>query len=158
MGFRDGPIEGVTVTDFRFFHDERGWLAEVFRQDELNEEIYPAMAYVSMTLPGVQRGPHAHRDQTDYFVFNSSVFKLVLWDGRKDSPTYMNRMVLHSGSEDPKYVVVPPGVVHAYKNVGDENGLVLNLPNRLYAGWDRKEPVDEVRYEDDPDSIYRVDE
>jgi dTDP-4-dehydrorhamnose 3,5-epimerase len=48
-------------------------------------------------------------------------------------------------------------VVHAYKNVGGSEGIVLNYPNRLYAGRGKKEPVDEIRHEDDPASRFRVD-
>lgn len=157
MKFKDGEIEGIEIRDLRFFNDERGWLSELFRKDDMDESLYPVMAYVSMTKPGIQRGPHAHKEQTDYFAFYSSTFKLVLWDERTDSPTYGNRMALFLGKENPKCVIIPPGVVHAYKNVGSEDGLVLNFPNRLYAGWGKKEPVDEIRYEDDPDSAYRVD-
>lgn len=158
MGFRDGEIEGVALRDLRFFNDERGWLSELFRLDEMGDGFRPAMSYVSMTLPGVRRGPHAHREQTDYFAFFSSSFKLVLWDGREGSRTYGNRMVLLLGQDNPKFVSVPPGVVHAYKNVGGAKGLVFNFPDRLYAGWGRGGPVDEIRYEDDPGAIYRFDE
>lgn len=157
MKFRDGEIDGVDTRELRFFNDERGWLSELYRQDDVDESLYPVMAYVSMTKSGIQRGPHAHKEQTDYFAFYSSTFKLVLWDGRPDSPTYGNRMVLFTGKDNPRCVIIPPGVIHAYKNVGPEDGFVLNFPNRLYAGWDKKEPVDEIRYEDDPDSAYRVD-
>ena len=45
------------------------WLAEVFRLDEIEPEFAPAMAYVSMTAPGVVRGPHQHREQADLFCF-----------------------------------------------------------------------------------------
>jgi dTDP-4-dehydrorhamnose 3,5-epimerase len=51
-------------------------------------------------------------------------------------------------------VVVPAGVVHAYKNIGDVPGMVFNAPNRLFAGEGRKEPVDEIRHESDPDSPF----
>jgi dTDP-4-dehydrorhamnose 3,5-epimerase len=40
--------------------------------------------------------------------------------------------------------------------VGDAPGLVVNLPNRLYMGEGRREPVDEIRHEDDPDTVYRM--
>ena len=159
MSFKKGDIEGVVVRDLRKFVDERGWLAELFRQDEISEEVYPVMSYISMTLPGVTRGPHEHLEQTDYFCFlGPSNFKLVLWDNRKESSTYMNKMVLFVGEDNPKAVIIPPRVVHAYKNVGGKPGIVLNFPNRLYAGWGKKEKVDEVRYEDDPNSIFKVDE
>jgi len=52
---------------------------------------------------------------------------------------------------------VPPGVVHAYKNVSRVAGLVFNCPNRLYAGRHREEPVDEIRHEDRRDSPFRLD-
>ena len=159
MSFKRGDIEGVIVRDLRKFVDERGWLAELFRQDEISEEVYPVMSYISMTLPGVTRGPHEHLEQTDYFCFlGPSNFKLVLWDNRKESSTYMNKMVLFVGEDNPKAVIIPPRVVHAYKNVGGKPGIVLNFPNKLYAGWGKKEKVDEVRYEDDPNSIFKVDE
>jgi dTDP-4-dehydrorhamnose 3,5-epimerase len=54
-------------------------------------------------------------------------------------------------------VIVPPGVVHAYKNVGIENGLVFNAPDRLYAGEGKKSPVDEVRHEEVEDSPFLLD-
>jgi len=54
-------------------------------------------------------------------------------------------------------VIVPPGVVHAYRNVSDEPGWVFNFPNRLYRGPGRSEPVDEIRHEDLEDSPYVLD-
>ena len=54
-------------------------------------------------------------------------------------------------------LIVPPGVVHAYKNIGTENGIVFNIPNRLYAGVGKKFPVDEIRHEDVADSPFRLD-
>ncbi|MEJ2182840.1 MAG: dTDP-4-dehydrorhamnose 3,5-epimerase family protein [Nitrospirota bacterium] len=154
--FSEGDIEGVLVRSLRFHHDQRGWLTELYRKDEVDRELFPAMAYVSMTRPGVARGPHEHREQADCFVFFSSAFDLFLWDAREGSPTGAHKSVLRLGRENPTLVVVPPGVVHAYRNVGAEDGLVLNFPNRLYAGWGKGEPVDEVRYEGDPSSPYRL--
>jgi dTDP-4-dehydrorhamnose 3,5-epimerase len=52
------------------------------------------------------------------------------------------------GESNPAAVWVPPGVVHAYRNVGTVPGLVINAPNRLYAGWGKGEPVDEIRHEE----------
>jgi dTDP-4-dehydrorhamnose 3,5-epimerase len=53
---------------------------------------------------------------------------------------------------------VPPGVVHGYRNVGGKDGLVMNLPNRLFMGPKRAEPVDELRHEIDPASPFDMDE
>ena len=66
-------------------------------------------------------------------------------------------MTLVVGAGDPKSVLVPKGVVHAYQNVGDVDGIVINCPNRLYMGDGRRAQVDELRHEDDPQTIFRMD-
>lgn len=156
--FKVGEIAGVVVRDLRRFNDDRGWLAELFRHDDLDEEYYPAMTYISATEPGVRRGPHEHVDQADLFCFlGPSNFQIRMWDNRPDSSTFNHVMTLVVGADNPKSVLVPKGVVHAYQNVGDVHGIVINCPNRLYAGKNYSEPVDEIRHEDDPDTIYRMD-
>lgn len=157
MEFRDGDIDGVTVEALSRLSDDRGWLVELFRDDRIPEAEQPVMAYVSETLPGVVRGPHEHREQTDIFAFiGPGDFKLYLWDTRPESPTRGNRRVLVVGESNCTSVRIPPGVVHAYANVSDRPGLVFNSPNRLYAGKGRKGPVDEIRYESLPGSPYQM--
>ena len=156
--FREAPIEGVEITPLEVRADDRGWLVELFRHDELPPEHHPAMAYASQTLPGVSRGPHEHRHQTDCFLFiGPGTFRLYLWDARTDSPTHGHRQKLTVGETNRVRVIVPPGVVHAYKNIGNVTALVVNGPNRLYAGPGRREEVDEVRYEGQADGPYVLD-
>jgi dTDP-4-dehydrorhamnose 3,5-epimerase len=61
------------------------------------------------------------------------------------------------GEDNPKMVLVPKGVVHAYRNVGQSSGIVFNCPNRLYRGKGKRETIDEIRHEDDPETIFRLD-
>src|ERR1051326_5573814 len=137
--FQTGEIQDVVVRDLRKFNDRRGWLCELFRDDEIAADFLPAMAYISSTLPDVTRGPHEHVDQADLFCFlGPSNFQLRMWDNRKNSPTYGNRMTLIAGESDPKSVLIPRGVVHAYRNVGSIDGIVINCPNRLYMGDGRR--------------------
>jgi dTDP-4-dehydrorhamnose 3,5-epimerase len=158
MSFRDAEIEGVIVRPLKKFSDERGWLSELFRSDELDDEFFPAMSYISVTNPGVQRGPHEHVDQADYFCFIAGgTFRMGLWDNRSDSPTYMNRMIFDVGEENPATVLVPKGVVHTYKNISAVPGVVINCPNRLFMGENRASEIDEIRHENDPDTPYRMD-
>ncbi|MEZ5989338.1 MAG: dTDP-4-dehydrorhamnose 3,5-epimerase family protein [Planctomycetota bacterium] len=157
--FTKGPIEDVHVKKLAKWVDERGWLAELYRDDELPDPDYrPTMSYLSVTEPETVRGPHEHEDQADNFVFlGPGNFKLVLWDNRPDRQSYWNKMVLFVGADNPASVIVPKGVVHAYKCISSTTSTVINLPNRLYAGEGKKEPVDEYRHEDDPATPFRVD-
>lgn len=112
------------------------------------------MAYISVTKPGIARGPHEHRDQTDGFAFLSGRFELHLWENRPGNPP--QKVVLEVGEENPVVVFVPPGVVHAYRNAGSSEAFVVNFPDRLYAGWGKKEEVDEIRHESDEDSPFKL--
>ena len=152
----DGEIDDILVRPLRVFSDSRGWLIELFREDELVQQWWPVMTYVSQTLPGVTRGPHEHLDQTDGFgFFGPSDFQLFLWDIRAaKAATRGTRYSYGIGESNPAAVWIPPGIVHAYRNIGSVPGLVFNAPNRLYAGWGKKEPVDEIRHEDaDPEKF-----
>ncbi len=158
MAFTYGEIADVIVYPLKKFYDERGWLAELFRHDDLPEEFYPAMSYISSTKPGIQRGPHEHVDQADLFCFiGPSMFNIRLWDNRPGSATFNYMMSLDVGEDDPRAIVVPKGVVHGYRNIGPIDGMVINCPNRLYMGNGKKDPVDEIRHEDDPQTIFRMD-
>ena len=61
--FQIGEIKDVVVRELLKFDDRRRWLTELFRRDELSPELFPGMADLSSTRPGVARGPHAHVDQ-----------------------------------------------------------------------------------------------
>jgi dTDP-4-dehydrorhamnose 3,5-epimerase len=84
------------------------------------------------------------------------VFKVKLWDNRKQSRTFGNTMTYLTGVENPLLIVVPPGVVHGYVNISrTEDGMVINYPDKLFKGWDKKEEVDEIRHEEQADEFYR---
>jgi dTDP-4-dehydrorhamnose 3,5-epimerase len=147
-------MDGLEVRELSIYEDHRGWVGEIIRADEIT--LKPLMAYVSMTNPGVIRGPHEHREQTDYFCFIGR-FRLYLWDNRETSSTYKEHKTIDT-SDIPTIAVVPPGIVHAYKNISTSNGFVINLPDRLYRGQGRAEAVDEIRYENDLSSPFRIKE
>jgi len=157
--FVDSPIDGVIVSTLPVHQDSRGWLLELYREDQCGNGPAPSMAYASMTLPGISRGPHEHVEQTDRFCFfGPSDFLIVLWDNRPTSPTFNHRMRLIVGESQPSLIVVPNGVVHGYRNIGRESGLIVNLPDRLYMGHHRQEEVDEIRHELNPDSPFQLED
>lgn len=153
-------IEGVKIIPVRSYDDERGLFVEMFRKDSLLSDIASRMqmATYSWTKAGMSRGPHEHLRQTDNFFFiGPSDFKLYLWDNRKTSPTYKKKMVEKVGRSRMVAVIVPPGVVHGYKNIGDKEGLSINFPDRLYKGVDKKEASDEIRHEKDEGPSFIMD-
>jgi dTDP-4-dehydrorhamnose 3,5-epimerase len=155
-------IDGVIIKKLPLNKDHRGWLAEFWRSDEM-KNFSPAMGYASMTKPGIVRGPHEHVYQSDCFIFvGPGSFHLHLWDARTaahrhgPSKTAKQYEVLRVGEKNPTLVIVPPGVVHGYKCVSKTDGLCINLPNKLYRGEGKKDDVDEIRWEDNPASPYKI--
>ncbi len=148
-------IEGVVIKKLKKYKDERGWLTEVYRSDEIDYQ--PAMSYFSATKPGVIRGPHEHVCQSDCFVFvGPGSFDLHLWDRRTNSQTKGEYQKLEVGENNPAMVIVPPGVVHGYKCVSKIPAYSINLPDKLYKGEEKKDEVDEIRWENKKDTPYKI--
>lgn len=148
-------INGVIVKKINKYEDERGWLAEIYRDDEIN--IQPVMGYISFTKMGVVRGPHEHIEQADGFVFvGPGNFELHLWDRRSDSSTNGEYLKIEVGENNPVLVIVPPGVVHGYKCISELGSYSINLPNKLYRGKGKTEKVDEIRWENNPELLYQI--
>lgn len=137
-------LEGVVFIDLETYEDDRGWLMELFRSDCLLENNFPEMGYISQTKPGVTRGPHEHSSQSDLFCFvGPGNFELTL---SEQNLTYEEKHIV--GENNPVAVIVPPKIIHSYTNISKYPGLVLNFPNRLFAGPGKLYPIDEIRHED----------
>lgn len=137
---------GAYIFPLKKHKDDRGWLMELVRNDSVPHPI--EMAYLSETKPLVVRGPHEHTEQTDHFAFiGPGDFHLHLWH----EDTYE---IWDVGENNPCLVIVPPGVVHAYKNILNRPGWVFNAPDSLYGGPGKLYEVDEIRHENDEDSKY----
>lgn len=148
-------IDGVVIKNIEQFTDERGSLTEIFRQDSF--DFHPAMAYLSWTNPGVIRGPHEHLYQSDCFAFaGPGNFRLHLWDHRENSVTKDEKIELIVGVDNPCVVIVPPGVIHGYQCISKGIGLSVNFPDRLYRGLNKTENIDEIRWENNPSSPYKI--
>ena len=149
-------IEGVIIKNLTKYEDERGWLTEIFRKDEL-DGYQPVMSYVSSTKPGIIRGPHEHQLQSDCFVFiGPGTFELYLWDRRESSKTNGEHIKIEVGDNNPTLVIVPPGIVHGYKCIGDKDAWSINFPDKLYKGENKSEEIDEIRWENKEDSPYKI--
>jgi dTDP-4-dehydrorhamnose 3,5-epimerase len=136
-------IEGVKVKPLRVVADERGWLMEILRADERDLFGKFGQVYVSATYPGVVKGWHYHRRQTDNFACVAGMVKLVLVDTRDGSPTKGVVNEFFVGTQNPLLVQVPKLVYHGWECIGLEPSLVVNVPDEPY---NREEP-DEYRLE-----------
>ncbi len=134
-------IVGVKIKPLRVIPDERGWLMEILRADEGELFTKFGQVYVSATYPGVVKGWHYHKVQTDNVACVQGMVKLVLVDTRPGSSTEGVVNEFFMGSQQPMLVQVPNLVYHGWKCVGDTVALVVNAPTEPY----RYDDPDEFR-------------
>lgn len=124
-------IAGVHCRELVVHADSRGSLVEVLRSDWPEFEGF-GQAIVTVNLPGVIRGWHWHREQTDIIVVIAGSAVVPLYDGRSGSPT-QGQVEEHLSDDGRRFsLFVPPGVYHGYKTVGSGPATILNLPSRTY--------------------------
>lgn len=145
-----GRIEGVVIRPFDVWPDDRGYFLEVARlQQGLAADFPPATTQVSAALsyPGTIKAFHYHRFQTDLWVPAQGMFQVALVDMRPHSPTYGVKNTMYVGSLKPWQILIPPGVGHGYKVVGEGAAMLVYVTNQLYN------PEDEGRIPHNDSSI-----
>ena len=124
-------IEGVMVRDLRMIPDERGYLMEMLRSDWPEFERF-GQVYVTAVYPGVVKGWHYHKIQTDHFICVHGMAKVVLYDDREGSKTRGEINEFFMGWQRPRLLKIPAGVLHGFKGIGEEMALIINVPTELY--------------------------
>jgi len=133
-------IDGVIVKKLKVIPDERGYLMEMLRADDPFFKKF-GQVYLTVAYPGVVKGWHYHKIQTDHFVIVSGMVKVVLYDQRKDSKTHGEVNEFFMGVHNPMLLVIPPLVAHGMKAIGTEPGMLVNCTTEVY----RYENPDEHR-------------
>lgn len=138
-------IDGVEIKQLKVIPDERGKLMEILRSDD---KVFVKFGQVYMTTvyPGVVKAWHYHKEQTDNLTCLQGMTKLVIYDNRPDSSTYQEVNEFFIGIHNPLLVQIPAGLLHGFKGIGENEAIVVNIPDRVY----NYERPDEYRI--DPDS------
>ncbi len=89
-------------------------------------------AYITTAYPGVVKGWHYHKVQVDNFVALKGMFKVVLYDGREESPTRGEINEFFMGIYNPILLQIPRLVIHGFKAIGEEESIMLNIPTEPY--------------------------
>ncbi len=124
-------IDGVVVKELKVIPDERGRLMEMLRADD-DLFVKFGQAYLTTGYPGVVKAWHYHKKQWDNFTAVHGMFKVVLYDGRTDSPTHGEVNEFFMGVHRPILLRIPPGVMHGFKCISDSEGIIINMPTETY--------------------------
>src|SRR3989338_10317469 len=124
-------IRGIQTKVLKVVPDERGRLFKILRRDEPLFRRF-GQVYCTTVHPGIVKGWHYHKRQTDHFACVAGMIKLALYDDRPKSTTRKQVDEFFMGVFNPILVKVPPLVLHGFKGVSDGEAIVLNVPTYPY--------------------------
>lgn len=139
-------IDGVNIKRLVRHCDERGFFLEVLRDDDALLERFGQTSY-TMSFPGIIKAFHWHKEQDDLWFVATGSALVVLYDLREGSPTQGVTQTIITGEQDPSLIVIPAGVAHGYKVLGDKP---LGLFYHTTRSYDPKDPDEERIPYDDP--------
>lgn len=125
-------LDGVHVREVLHVPRDHGIITEMYRPEWDPTGLPIVHAYQSRLFPGAIGAWSCHKRNIDRLFVNQGHLKLVLYDGREDSPTHGRITELHIGDARPAFVVVPVGVWHGLHNLGATDALMINFPSSAY--------------------------
>jgi len=119
-------LDDVKIHDLILHKDERGWLSEIIRAEQLEDKTFGQIT-VAVTAPNKVRGNHYHRHKREWFCVVKGTMKLYLKDvkTKKTSEYILSEKKLQS-------IRVTPGLSHALKNIGAEYSILIIYYSKPY--------------------------
>ena len=109
-------IDGVRITPLLQIHDERGSVMHMLKSTDSAFQQFGEI-YFSGVYPDVVKAWHIHSKMTLNYAVPVGKIKFVLYDERKDSPTFGEVQELFIGRDN---------VWNGFKGVGTKMSLVAN--------------------------------
>ncbi|AGX04182.1 MULTISPECIES: dTDP-4-dehydrorhamnose 3,5-epimerase family protein [Bacillaceae] len=124
-------IEGVITKKLIKHCDDRGFFAEVVRDDENLLSHFGQLSW-STSYPGVIKAFHYHEEQDDLWFFPSGNAQVVLYDLRENSRSFGETNVYYMGENNPMILLIPKGVAHGYRVLGKNPATVVYCTTKSY--------------------------
>ena len=124
-------INGVKLKQITKHCDDRGFFAELVRNDEDLLSQFGQWS-LSKSYPGVIKAFHYHKEQDDVWFFVGGNVQVVLYDLREESPTNGETQVCYMGEDNPLILMIPAGVAHGYRVLGETPVVMLYLTTKAY--------------------------
>ena len=120
-------MKNIEILDLDKKSDERGWLIEVLGGElpEGCEEF--GQLHVSVAYPGKVRGNHFHTRKVEWFCVPAGQGLLLL----KDQETGETQEVI-MGVNNLKTIKIQPGTIHAIKNIGEDDMVLIVYANESF--------------------------
>ena len=139
-------IKDVKIKQVKRHLDDRGFFSEILKEGEETFREVKQTSYTE-TYPGVIKAFHWHKKQWDIWFVVKGMAQIVLYDTRGDSSTKGETQVICAGEDNPVLVLIPPGVAHSYRVLGNRR---MGLFYHTSETYDPENPDEERIPFDDP--------
>tara|TARA_B100000686_G_C16757726_1_gene956627 strand:+ start:1031 stop:1459 length:429 start_codon:yes stop_codon:yes gene_type:complete len=127
----ENEMRDVEIIELKKRSDERGWLLEALRGESMNGNCDFGQIFVSVAKAGMVRGNHYHRRKIEWFCVPTGNGLLLLKD-----PDSGEELKILMGEDNPKTVKITPPIVHAIKNVGEKEMVLIVYVNETFDSSD----------------------
>lgn len=133
-------IYGVKIKQLRVHKDipdtnnpeeEPGYLMEVLREDDGLLSKFGQTTF-TVAYPCAIKAFHWHKYQDDLWFFPQGRAAVVLHDLREGSETKGETHVIIADAATPQLILIPRGVAHGYKVLGDKPAMLFYHTTEFY--------------------------
>ncbi|MBW8308956.1 MAG: dTDP-4-dehydrorhamnose 3,5-epimerase family protein [Candidatus Paracaedibacteraceae bacterium] len=118
-------IKDIIKTPLKQFHDDRGKVMHMLRSTDKHFQDFGEV-YFSWVYPHAIKAWHKHVNMIMNYAVPVGYIKLVLYDDRKDSPTYGEINEFYMNSEDYYLLTIPNGLWYGFRAVGTTPAMIVN--------------------------------
>jgi dTDP-4-dehydrorhamnose 3,5-epimerase len=121
-----GSIEGVLLTPLKIIGGASGNVMHALKKSEASFQDF-GEAYFSTVEQGQVKGWKRHTKMLLNIIVPAGEIYFVLFDDRKESPSYREMQEVSLSLENYQRLTVPPGVWMAFKGRGKGLNMLLNI-------------------------------
>ena len=117
---------------------------ETVRSDDKIYDGKFGQVLISVLYPGVIKGWHLHKKQTEYTTCIKGNIKYVAVKENSDGKREIKTMII--GEKNPMTIKMSPGVWHGYMPLSNQEAIVMHLADKPYdindPDTDEKDPFE----------------
>lgn len=122
-------IEGLAGYPLRQIEDPRGDVLHMLRSDNPYFTVFGEI-YFSFINPGMVKAWKKHYKMTQRFAVPVGRIRLVVFDGRENSPSKGTLEIVEIGRPDQYHLVtIPPGVWYGFQGISRGPAMIANSPD-----------------------------
>ncbi len=127
--FKKGVKQEENIKKLDNFANDQGYLISI-RKDEKIFDGKVGQVLVSVIYPGVIKGLHLHKKQTDYTTCIKGNIKYIAIKEKEDGTIETKTLII--GERNQILIKTPPGTWHGYIPLSNQEAVILHLMDKEY--------------------------